>query len=142
MDFQKADSHLSEIDPYPSDGLLQSGRRVGYRISEFRFHKPAVGQIVLPARSRPSLLHFNFLQSRVDNVHVGLDFRDRRRIQCAGRVKADASGRHFEPITFRLDPIKGKVRLSNAGRSYIPPAKLMISTTNSEAYRSATKRRC
>jgi hypothetical protein len=31
--------------------LLQSGRRMKCQISGFRFHKPAIGQIVLPATS-------------------------------------------------------------------------------------------
>lgn len=42
---------MSLDDPKPSHRLLQSGRCGECRISEFRFRKPAVGQLVLPARS-------------------------------------------------------------------------------------------
>ncbi len=41
---------ISAHDPKLSYGLLQSGRRVGCLISVFRFRKPAVGQLVLPAK--------------------------------------------------------------------------------------------
>ena len=46
----------AESDPYPPDGLLQSGRSGERRICEFRFRKPAVGQLVLPAIMHSSQL--------------------------------------------------------------------------------------